>query len=182
MPELRTARLRLRQWHDADLDRLAALDADPEVMRYIADGTTHTREQTAESLLRIRTGWAERGFGLFAVELLDSGRFAGWVGLNVPRFLPEILPAVEIGWRLRRDCWGHGYATEGARAVLDFGFETVGLERIVSIHQLPNTASARVMAKLGMVPERRTTVPGGRPVQVTELTRQAYRELRAAAP
>ncbi|WP_218001850.1 GNAT family N-acetyltransferase [Microtetraspora malaysiensis] len=170
-----TERLRLRMWRDDDLDPLAAMDGDPEVMRYIGDGVPRTREQTAEALVRRGLGWQERGFGLFAVEVRETGDFAGWVGLAVPEFLPEVLPAVEIGWRLGRAHWGRGYATEAAREVLAFGFREVGLEEIVSVARVDNEASLRVMAKLGMRPERRTTVPStGRPVQVTVITREEY--------
>ncbi|WP_035850821.1 GNAT family N-acetyltransferase [Kitasatospora azatica] len=175
MTERTTPRLLLRQWRDTDLDPLAELHADPVVMRYIAAGEPQTREESARSLERFRAGWREHGFGLFAAQLRATGEFVGWVGLAVPDFLPEVLPAVEIGWRLRRQHWGQGYATEAAREVLAFGFGELGLDRLVSIYQLPNHASAHVMEKLGMVPERRTVSPGnGRAVQVTELTRADY--------
>ncbi|MFE7541705.1 GNAT family N-acetyltransferase [Streptomyces platensis] len=170
-----TKRLRLRMWRDADLDPLAALDGDTEVMRYIGDGAPLTRDQVAGSLARLRKGWQERGFGRFAVDVQGTGEFAGWVGLSVPDFLPEALPAVEIGWRLRREHWGHGYAPEAAREVLAFGFEDVGLQEIISIADVRNQASLRVMTKLGMRLKRRTTVPrSGRPVQITRITREEY--------
>jgi RimJ/RimL family protein N-acetyltransferase len=162
-------------WRDADLGPLAAMDGDPEVMRYIGDGSTRTREQVAGALARERERWRERGFGLFAVEVRETGEFGGWVGLAVPDFLPEVLPAVEIGWRLRQEHWGRGYATEAAREVLAFGFGEVGLEEIISIADDRNQASLRVMAKLGMRPKHRTTVPRtGQSVQVTAITREEH--------
>ncbi|MFC5907878.1 GNAT family N-acetyltransferase [Streptacidiphilus monticola] len=178
-PELRTARLLLRGLRTEDLDAgLAEMHADPEVMRYIRDGSTQDRTQAAQFLDARQRDWQEQGFGLFAVESLADGAFVGWVGLAVPAFLPEILPAVEIGWRLRRPCWGRGYATEAARAALAFGFTDAGLDRIVSVRHVDNSASGRVMAKLGLRPERRTTVPGhGRPVEVCAISRQEYRRL-----
>src|SRR4029079_18911461 len=97
--ELTTPRLTLRGWRDDDVDHLAALDADPEVMRYIGNGSTRDREQTVEALASFRRHWAEHSFGLFAVEVNESCAFAGWVGLAIPHFLPEIMPTVEIGWR-----------------------------------------------------------------------------------
>ena len=101
------------------------------------------------------------------MELQASGRMVGFVGLSVPVYLPEILPSVEIGWRLAADQWGKGLATEGARAALDFGFGRVGLTRIVSIHQVGNGASGRTTEKLGMRLERKTVDPScGRPVWV----------------
>ncbi|MEU6914815.1 GNAT family N-acetyltransferase [Streptomyces olindensis] len=175
-PERHTERLRLRQWTDADLDPLAELDADPEVMRYIGDGSPGTRERTAAALARARAAWDERGYGLFAAEETATGELIGWVGLSIPGYLPEIMPAVEIGWRLRRRSWGRGYATEAAREVLAFAFDEVGLERVVSICHVDHHASARVMAKLGMAHERTTRVPAhGQPVQVRSLTRAEHR-------
>ncbi|MFI7277911.1 GNAT family N-acetyltransferase [Streptomyces sp. NPDC049879] len=172
MPELLTPRLLLREWRDDDLTPLAAIDADPEVMRHIGDGSPRTREQTVTSLVNMRLGWRERPWGIFAVELRDTGELAGWTGFATPRFLPEILPAVEIGWRLARAHWGRGIATEAAAAALRFGFHDAGLDRVVSICHADNHGSARVMAKLGMHVDRRTTVPAtGAPVIVQALTR-----------
>ncbi|MEZ0066294.1 RimJ/RimL family protein N-acetyltransferase [Streptacidiphilus sp. MAP12-20] len=173
--ELKTQRLLLRGWRDDDLDALAAIYADPEVMRYIRDGSVHDRAGTAAALTRMREMWAERGFGLFAAEELESGTLVGWVGLAVPTFLPEVLPAVEIGWRLARPYWGRGFATEGARVALRFGFEEAGLDRVVSICHPDNTASERVMTKLGLRLERETVVPahGGR-VRVLAISREEY--------
>jgi RimJ/RimL family protein N-acetyltransferase len=162
-----TDRLVLRGWRDDDLDALAAINADPEVMRYILDGSVKDRAQSAEGLRRMMRRWEENGFGLFAVEVRETGVLIGWAGLAVPEFLPEVLPAVEIGWRLARDSWGHGYATEAAAAAMRFGFDECGLDRIVSIRHVDNTRSARVMAKLGLVEEFTTVVPGhGQPVAI----------------
>lgn len=166
-PVLTTDRLVLRGWRDEDLDALAALDADPEVMRYIGDGSTRTREQTVRTLERLAWMWDHQGFGLFAVDWRgdlpdeaaeaaarlglgeEAARFAGWVGLSVPKFLPEILPAVEIGWRLGRHWWGRGIATEAATEVLRFGFGDLALDHVVSICDARNAGSERVMTKLG---------------------------------
>jgi RimJ/RimL family protein N-acetyltransferase len=175
MIELRTERLVLRQWRDDDLDALAPIYADPEVMRYIRDGSVQDRKDTAAHLDRMRQHWDEHGFGLFAAELVRTGELTGWVGLAVPYFLPEVLPAVEIGWRLGRSFWGAGLATEGARAALHFGLADRGLARLVSIRQVENMRSARVMEKIGLTFERRTTVPGnGRAVDVYAIDREQY--------
>jgi RimJ/RimL family protein N-acetyltransferase len=164
---LRTDRLLLRGWRDHDLDTLAALNADPEVMRYILDGSVRDRQQSEQALRKMIRDWAERGFGLFAVEVRGTGTLIGWAGLAVPEFLPEVMPAVEIGWRLAASSWGQGYATEAATAALRFGFDECGLDRIVSIRHVENTRSARVMEKLGLVHEFDTVVPGhGQPVAV----------------
>lgn len=137
-PELRTVRLRLRQWRDADLDPLAEMDADPEVVRHIGDGSPATRERTAAALARVRTGWDERGYGLFAAEETATGELIGWVGLAVLAYFSEVMPTVEIGWRLRRRSWGRGYATEAAREVLAFAFGEVRLDHVVSICHVDN--------------------------------------------
>jgi RimJ/RimL family protein N-acetyltransferase len=164
---LETPRLLLRAWRDEDLDGFAAITAQPEVMRYIHDGRTLDRAATAERLAFYRRQWDEHGFGLYAVQLKETGELAGFTGLAVPAFLPEIMPAVEIGWRLGQAHWGRGLATEGARAVVAHARAELGLRRLVSIHVAGNEASARVMIKLGMSLERETVQPDtGRRVRV----------------
>ena len=151
------------------------MNADPEVMRFIGDGSTRTREQTEPGIVMALREWDERGFSMFSVDVVESGKFAGWVALTVPNFLPEVLPAVEIGWRLGRAFWGHGFATEAARAVLRFGFTDCGLDRIISIRHVDNDASRRVMDKLGMRFELATVVPAHmQPVAVYAITRSEY--------
>ncbi|MEV4442803.1 GNAT family N-acetyltransferase [Streptomyces sp. NPDC049577] len=167
MTLLRTPRLTLRRWREDDLEPMAAIHADPEVMRWIGDGSVQDREQTAACLAAWEREWEERGVGPFAAECRQSRRLAGMVGLSVPDFLPEILPAVEIGWRLGRPFWGHGLATEAAHAVLDFALRDRGLARVVSVHAVGDTASEGVVRKLGMRRERETTHPAcGVPLRV----------------
>jgi RimJ/RimL family protein N-acetyltransferase len=143
--ELRTARLLLRPFRDDDLDALAAINADPEVTRTVPAAD---RAETARMLERIRAHWDANGFGLWAVD--TDGKCAGWVGLARPRFEAPFLPAVEIGWRLAPRFWGLGYASEGARAALAFGFETVALDEIVSFTVEFNARSRAVMERIGM--------------------------------
>jgi RimJ/RimL family protein N-acetyltransferase len=167
---LATPRVLLRQWRDDDLDAFAEVTVQPEVMRWIGDGSVLDREGTAKRLDVYRRHWDEHGFGLFALVLRQTGELAGFTGLAVPTFLPEILPAVEIGWRLGQRHWGQGLATEAARAVVTHARDDLGLKRLVSIHQVGNDASARVMIKLGMRLERETIEPScGRPVRVYAL-------------
>ncbi|MBC2876931.1 MULTISPECIES: GNAT family N-acetyltransferase [Streptomyces] len=164
---LRTPRLTLRRWREDDLEPMAAINGDPDVMRWIRDGSVQDRAQTAASIAAWEREWEEHGIGLFAAELREERRLAGFIGLSVPHYLPEILPAVEIGWRLGRPFWGRGLATEGARAVLDFALRDRGLARIVSVHAVGNDASERVMRKLGMRFDRETRHPlSGAPVRV----------------
>ncbi|MFJ9608727.1 GNAT family N-acetyltransferase [Kitasatospora sp. NPDC101176] len=180
MVTIETPRLLLRRWHELDVAPMAAVNGDPEVMRWIGDGAVRSEDLTRRNISAFEHEWEAEGFGLFAVELRATGELAGFTGFAVPRFLPEVLPAVEIGWRLGRAFWGRGLATEAATAALRFGFAERGLDRVVSIAQIGNTASERVMAKLGLHPERETVTPGtGRAVRVHELTRDEYlRRLR----
>jgi RimJ/RimL family protein N-acetyltransferase len=166
VPELETPRLRLRAWRDDDLEPFAAINARPEVMRY-QGGVLMTRAQTAAQLDRIVAHWAEHGFGLWAAEERATGTLAGFVGLSHPAFLPAVMPAVEVGWRLDPDLWGRGLATEGGAASLRYGSEVLGLRRIVSIIDPRNEASRRVAAKLGLAVERRERHPvDGRTLEV----------------
>jgi RimJ/RimL family protein N-acetyltransferase len=167
MTEIRTPRLILRRWYDDDLAPMAEIHADPQVMRWIRDGSVRDLDHTAQDIERWEEEWEEEGFGLFAVELLASGELAGFTGLSVPTFLPEVLPAVEIGWRLGRQFWGQGYASEAAHAALEFALQDRALDRVISIARVGNDASENVMRKLGMAPERETKHPVyGHPLRV----------------
>lgn len=152
---LRTPRLSLRRWRSEDVEPFAVMNADPEVMRWFPEPLD--RAGTEAMVERVARHWDQHGFGLWAVEVLDSTRgaapFAGFVGLAVPRFdppFPATDPCVEIGWRLARGWWGLGLATEAARAVLVDAFGRLGLEELVSFTVPPNLASQRVMQKIGM--------------------------------
>ena len=146
---LETGRLRLRRFAADDADLLVALDADPEVMRYITYGQPTPRSAYVETYL---PRWfaiyqAQPGLGYFAAERRDTGEFLGWFHLRDDRIEPEY---VELGYRLKRSAWGHGYATEGARALLAHGFNGLELERISARTLLGNRASQRVMEKCGL--------------------------------
>lgn len=143
-----TDRLILRAWCDADREPFAAMNADPEVMRYFP--STLTREESDRQIDRIVERTASRGFGFWAVEIPGVTAFAGFIGLSVPGFDAPFMPCVEIGWRLSRAQWGHGYATEGARAARRYGFETLGVTEIVAFTAVGNAPSRRVMDKIGM--------------------------------
>jgi RimJ/RimL family protein N-acetyltransferase len=152
-PELPTARLLLRGWTARDRDEFAELNTDLEVMEHFP--ARLTREESDAFVDRIEAGFDEHGFGLWAVHLVESGAFLGFTGLAVPRFRVDWMrdreqPIVEVGWRLKRAAWGHGYATEAASAAMSFGFERVGLPEIVSFTTLDNLRSQAVMERLGM--------------------------------
>lgn len=148
MTECFTQRLRLRQWRDADLTPFAALNADPEVMRYFP--APLTRAQSDDLAAHIRAVIEREGWGWWAVEVTEGPSFIGFVGLNRATFDAHFTPAIEVGWRLARPYWGHGYATEAAGAALSFGFEQLGVEEIVSFTAAINERSVSVMRRLGM--------------------------------
>jgi RimJ/RimL family protein N-acetyltransferase len=148
IPMIETERLLLRPWSDADREPFGAMNADPEVMRYM--GRRLDRPGSDALIDRIVQGWLADGFGLWAVERRPDDRFIGFVGLSRPSFDAPFMPAVEVGWRLSREAWGYGYATEGGRASLRYGFEKVGLDEIVSLTTVRNLRSRRVMERLGM--------------------------------
>jgi RimJ/RimL family protein N-acetyltransferase len=146
--QLRTERLLLRPWRDCDLVPFAALNADAEVMRYFP--STLDRAASDAAVQRFRAHFDEHGWGWWAVEIPGVTSFAGFVGLSSVVDVAPIAPAVEVGWRLARAHWGRGYASEGARAAVDFGFHVAGLAEIVSMTSVSNAPSRRVMQKLGM--------------------------------
>jgi RimJ/RimL family protein N-acetyltransferase len=147
VPELHTERLILRSWRESDLDPWAAMNADPAVREHFPD--ILTREQSRASMVRIQARLDRQGFGLWALEVRATGEFIGFTGLDpVGEHMP--FTGVEIGWRLARPAWGHGYATEAARVCLAVGFDTVGLPEIVSMTTTTNLRSQAVMRRLGM--------------------------------
>ena len=145
---LTTPRLRLRLWRNEDLEPFAALNADPRVREFFPSIQTH--QESAESMRYIRDHFEQRGLGFWAVEVIGGAPFIGFIGLAVPSFAAPFTPCVELGYRLAFEHWGHGYATEGSRAALAFGFGTVGLAEIVAMTAAGNERSRRVMERLGM--------------------------------
>jgi RimJ/RimL family protein N-acetyltransferase len=172
--ELHTPRLRLRRWHDSDQAPYSQLCADPDVMRHIGDGSTLDPAAAAAQIERFEAHWEEYGYGLWAVDHRTTKSFLGFAGLSQPFFLPEVLPAVEVGWRFARSAWGHGYAQESGAAALELGFGRLGLDRVVGIAADGNRASRNALEKLGLTVERRTAHPDlGVPLVVYERRRHA---------
>ena len=174
MAELRTERLLLRQWRDEDLGPFAELNGDPKTMRFFP--APPSREESDQLAARERRQIEEEGWGLWAVEVVGGAGFVGFVGLARPSFEARFTPAVEVGWRLARDHWGHGYATEAGRAALAHGFEDLGLEEIVSFTSPLNEPSWRVMQRLGMSHDpaddfEHPRVPVGHPLRLHVLYR-----------
>lgn len=165
--ELETDRLLLRTWRDEDRAPFAELCGDPEVMRFFP--ATLNRTQSDASIDSWQTQFAERGWGIWAVEIKASARFIGFVGLSIPKRALPFTPCVEVGWRLAASAWGHGYATEAALRALAFAFDDLRLEEVVSFTALLNARSIAVMERIGMVNANANfehpAVPEGHPLR-----------------
>ncbi|MEU0429968.1 GNAT family N-acetyltransferase [Streptomyces canus] len=155
---IETERLLLRPLRAEDVDAFVALHDDERVSRFVG---AYSHQQALERLASVEQQWADRGHGLCAVELKSSGEFIGRVGLNYW----EIFDEVELGWTLKAEAWGHGYATEAARACLDWGFATLDEPYFISLIRPGNTASVRVAERLGLAPLREDELFGN-PVTV----------------
>jgi RimJ/RimL family protein N-acetyltransferase len=182
VPEtLRTERLLLRRWTPGDADAFAAMNADPAVMAHI--GPPLTRPQSDAFLERIAKQFDAVGYGLWAVEVREGGLLAGFTGLAILGHAAPTTSSVEVGWRLVRDAWGHGYATEAAAAAVDLAFGPLALDELVSITTPDNLRSQAVMRRLGMQRARELDVERERlanddplrPAVVHRLARASWR-------
>ena len=153
--ELDTERLRLRQWRASDRAPFAQMNADPRVMEFFP--TCLDREASDALAGRIEVRIAERWWGLWAAEVRATAEFIGFIGLQPPIAQLPCSPCVEVGWRLAQPYWGKGFATEGARAALAFGFAKLGLDEIVSFTVPANRRSRAVMERLGMQEDKAGT-------------------------
>ena len=154
MSELETDRLLLRQFRESDLDALARMSTDPDVMRYIGEGKAQSRDEVWRGIAQHLGHWALRGYGNWAAVEKTTGEVVGRIGL----WNPEGWPGLEVGWLLARPHWGRGLATEGGRAARDWGFATLGVDRLISVIHPDNTASIRVAERLGETFERRSQI------------------------
>ncbi|SDL70451.1 Protein N-acetyltransferase, RimJ/RimL family [Salinimicrobium catena] len=141
-------RLGFRSWTHDDLDQFAAMNADEEVMKHFPKPLS--REESAEFLDRLFKHYAKHGYCYFAAEVLESREFIGFIGLAFQSYAAPFTPATDIGWRLKRSAWGKGYATEGAKRCLQFAFEDLQLEKVISTCPKQNHRSELVMQKIGM--------------------------------
>lgn len=157
-PEIETPRLLLRHWCQEDQEPFAQMNSDPEVMRYFPQALDRVQSDLFADLIQI--GLEEKEHGLWAVELRNDGslpptHFIGFVGLSEPTWDAPFTPCIEIGWRLSRSFWGRGFATEAAKHVLDFGFQVLKLNEVLSFTSLLNARSMAVMERLGMTRDSR---------------------------
>ena len=148
MSTIETERLILRRWRAGDLEPFAALNADPKVMEFFP--APLTRDEAAFMIARMEAKFVVHGFCFWAVEEKQSGRLAGFTGLNRPDQALPFAPCVEVGWRLAREFWGRGYASEAGRAALAYGFGALKLPEIVAFTVPGNIRSRAVMERLGL--------------------------------
>ena len=146
--QLQTSRLILRNWKQNDIEPFAILNSDPRVCEFLPN--VLSQEETLTSVIKIQSHFKKHAFGLFAVELISTKTFIGFVGLKYFSFDSNFTPSVELAWRLSWENWGQGLATEAAQKVTQYGFETLGLPEILAITAKNNQGSRRVMEKLGM--------------------------------
>lgn len=144
----RSKRLGFRNWDESDLTEFAKINADLEVMEHFPKPLT--KKETAEFIVRLKKHYAKNGYNYFATEILDSGELIGFIGLAFQDYKTDFTPAVDVGWRLKKSAWGKGYATEGAKKCLEYGFNELNLEKIISTCTVRNSKSEKVMIKIGM--------------------------------
>lgn len=144
----KSERLGFRNWSDDDLDEFAQLNSDIDVMEHFPKPLT--KEETFHFMDRLKMHYKEYSYNYFATEILETGEFIGFIGLAFQDYESEFTPNVDIGWRLKKEAWGKGYASEGAKSCIDYGFNHLGLEKIISVCTEENYKSENVMKKLGM--------------------------------
>ena len=178
--EIETPRLRLRRWSDGDFEAFVAIHADPEVMRFYANDRPFTREEATAAFKTILDHWAQYGYGLWVAEERETGEMIGRIGLTNQVDFPAP-NKVEVGWMLARSKWGRGLATEGARVVIRYAFEVLGVPTVISISRPQNSASIRVMQRCGLT-LRGATHWRGHDVVWYAIERGEYEETTARPP
>lgn len=141
-------RLGFRNWLDSDLEKLAAINADKEVMEFFP--STRSLAETRIFIERMQRQYTEKGYCYFAVDTLEDVNLIGFIGLSEQDFVADFTPCIDIGWRLAKAAWNKGYASEGATRCLEYGFETLHLDKIYAIAPDANIKSQQVMKKIGM--------------------------------
>ena len=145
---LSTERLGLRKWKDSDIESFAMMNGDEDVMKFFPKTLSHS--ETLEMVERIKSHFDRHNFGLYVVEEKLTKQFIGFTGFSIPQFDAFFTPCVEIGWRLKKEFWGRGLATEAANACLKYGFETLNFDKIVSFTSVLNITSEKLMKRIGM--------------------------------
>ena len=141
-------RLGFRNWIDSDIAKIIDISSDPDVMEFFP--AIATKIQTVEFIYRMKLMYIEKGYCYFAVNQLKDESFIGFIGLCYQTYESQFTPSVDVGWRLNREYWNNGFATEGAKKCLDYGFNKLGLKKIIATAPIINIKSIRVMKKVGM--------------------------------
>lgn len=141
-------RLGFRNWNLEDLEEFAELNADEEVMQHFSK--TLSTDEVVLFIKRLKAHFVQYGYTYYATELLDTGEFIGMIGIAYQVYESPFTPATDIGWRLKKDAWGKGYATEGAKRCLDYAHYQLGIDKILSVCTIQNQKSENVMKKIGM--------------------------------
>jgi len=141
-------RLGFRNWKTSDLAEFASINADLEVMEYFPKPLN--TEESLDLLNQLREHYIEKAYTYFATEIIETGELIGFIGLKYQDYHTEFTPATDIGWRLKKNAWGNGYATEGAKKCLEFAFTNLNLEKVISVFTEKNTKSERIMQNIGM--------------------------------
>lgn len=174
VPTLATPRLILRSWTEAETVPYTALCQDPQVMRFVSSGRTLTVEEVADRLNRYQRFWRRHGFGPFAVVDQVTNELIGSCGLSLPTYAPQIMPAIEIGWRLATTHWGKGFGLEAATAVLDWGFAAHDFDAVVAIVHPDNVRGAALATRLSMTRAQQTTIGSNLTADVFRVTRAQW--------
>ncbi len=141
-------RLGFRNWKDSDIKFMHQINSDKDVMEFFP--AIPTKEETSNFISRMQAQFSEKGFCYFAVDILETNEFIGFIGVSEQTYKTDFSPFVDIGWRLKKNSWNNGYATEGAKACLDYGFQKLNLKTIYSVAPKLNLKSQQVMQKIGM--------------------------------
>jgi len=145
----KSSRLGFRTWTNADIPEFAALTADEEVMEYFPK--TLSMQEAIEFVGRAKKHFHDNGFTYYATEVLATKEFIGMIGLALQEYTTDFTPAIDIGWRLKKNAWGKGYATEGAKRCIDYAFNELKIDEIISVCTINNKKSEKVMQKIGMI-------------------------------
>jgi len=141
-------RLGFRQWRTDDLEEFAKLNADEAVMEHFP--STLSESEVVEFIVKLKEHYETNGFTYYATEILETNEFIGMIGLASQKYVTDYTPAIDIGWRLKQSAWGKGYATEGAKRCLEYAFNDLGIEKVISVCVTQNFKSEKVMKKIGM--------------------------------
>ena len=144
----KSERLGFRKWSDSDLEEFFALNSDEEVMEHFPK--TLSKKEVEEFIERLSAQFDKNGYTYFATEVLESKEFIGMIGIAFQEYETQFTPAIDIGWRLKKDAWGNGYATEGAKRCLQYAFNELGIDKIIAVCPVNNVKSENVMKKIGM--------------------------------